>query len=67
MHRPNTDEELRGMLGDSIADACRTAQHDAFDEVGVVSLGRTHLGHATVVNRACMETAVSTPAASASG
>jgi len=38
MHRPDTDEELPGMLGDSIADAYRTVQHDAFDEDGLVSL-----------------------------
>ena len=47
------------MLGDSTADAYRTVQHDAFDEDGLVSLGRIHFGQATVVNRACMDTAVS--------
>ena len=45
------------MLGDSIADAYRTVQHDAFDEDGLVSLGRTHFGHATVVNRAYLDLA----------
>ncbi len=59
MHRPNTDEELRGMLGDSIADAYCTVQHDAFDEESLVSLGRTHFCHETAANRAYMETAVS--------
>ncbi len=52
MHRPNTGEELRRMLGDGVVDGYRVVQHDAHDENGLVSLGQTRFGHEILVNRA---------------
>ncbi len=45
MHRPNTDEELRGLLGHQIVDGYRVAQHDAWDGENLVHLGKTRAGH----------------------
>jgi nickel-dependent lactate racemase len=58
MHRPNTDEELRQMLGDGVVDGYRVVQHDAHDEDGLVSLGQTRFGHEMLVNRAYVEARV---------
>ncbi len=58
MHRPNTDEELRRMLGDGIVDGYRVVQHDAHDENSLVSLGQTRFGHEILVNRAYAEARV---------
>ncbi len=51
MHRPNTEGELRGMLGDDVVDGYRIVQHDAWDQDGLVNLGRTRFGHEILVNR----------------
>ncbi len=40
-HRPQTDVELRRMLGDSVVDNYRCLQHDGNDDANLVSLGRT--------------------------
>ena len=50
-HRPQTEAELRAMLGDAIVDNYRCLQHDCFDDEQLVSLGHTHLGHPVRVNR----------------
>ena len=50
-HRPQTDAELRAMLGDSIVDEYRCLQHDAFDDSILVPLGNTKLGHPVRINR----------------
>jgi nickel-dependent lactate racemase len=50
-HRRNTEEELRGMLGDEIVDSTRIVQHDARDQTGLVNLGRPRFGHEILVNR----------------
>ncbi|NJN84779.1 MAG: nickel-dependent lactate racemase [Caldilineaceae bacterium] len=57
-HRPQTDAELRTMLGDAIVDHYRCAQHDAFDDANLVSLGRTSFGHPVRVNRLLVESEV---------
>ncbi len=50
-HRPQTDAELRMMLGDTIVDNYRCLQHDAFDDANLVYLGETSNGHPVRINR----------------
>ncbi|MBU0703465.1 MAG: nickel-dependent lactate racemase, partial [Chloroflexi bacterium] len=57
-HRANTDEELRGMLGDAIVDGYHIAQHNAQNRDSLVNLGRTRFGHEILVNRAYAEATV---------
>jgi len=54
-HRPQTDAELRRMLGDRIVDEYRCLQHDAFDDSVLVPLGTTKLGHPVRINRHYLE------------
>jgi len=49
-HRPQTDGELRAMLGDQIVDNYRCLQHDGLDEENLTFLGSTSLGHPVRVN-----------------
>ncbi len=58
MHRPNTEEELRGMLGDDVVAGYQIVQHDASDQGGLVNLGRTRFGHEILVNRTYAEATV---------
>jgi lactate racemase len=39
-HRPNTDDELREMLGDELLAAVRVVNHDARDEASLTWMGR---------------------------
>lgn len=50
-HRPQTDAELRQMLGSGIVDNYRCLQHDANDNTNLVSLGQTSRGHPVRINR----------------
>jgi nickel-dependent lactate racemase len=50
-HRPNTDAELRTMLGDAIVDAYRIVQNNAFDPSTQVCLGTTRRGNGIWLNR----------------
>ncbi len=54
-HRPQTEAELRAMLGDSIVQEYRCLQHDCYDETNLVSLGVTSFGHPVRINRAYMD------------
>ena len=54
-HRPQTESELRAMLGDAVVDNYRCLQHDATDPQGLVSLGESQRGHPLWVNRALVE------------
>jgi nickel-dependent lactate racemase len=54
-HRPQTDSELRMMLGDKIVDNYRCLQHDCYDDANLVPLGKTSLGHPLRVNRYYLE------------
>lgn len=54
-HRPQTEAELRGMLGDAIVDHYRVLQHDAWDRQGLVSVGTSERGYPLLVNRAYLE------------
>lgn len=50
-HRPQTDAELREMLGDTVVDNYCCLQHDAFDNDNLVYLGETSNGHPVRINR----------------
>jgi nickel-dependent lactate racemase len=54
-HRPQTDAELRKMLGDRVVDNYRRLQHDGNDDANLVSLGVTSNGHPVRLNRQLME------------
>ncbi len=54
-HRPQTDAELRAMLGGEIVDRYRCLQHDCYDDANLVSLDQTASGHPVRVNRAYCE------------
>jgi len=49
-HRPNSEVELRSMLGDTIVDRYRIVQHDCTNSSRMVYLGQTRFGHAAWVN-----------------
>jgi nickel-dependent lactate racemase len=53
-HRPQTDEELRGMLGDQIVDRYCIVQHDAWGD-DLVPLAENGAGHPVSINRAYVE------------
>ena len=57
-HRPQTEAELRTMLGDVIVDNYRCLQHNAFGDAGLVSLGETSFGNPVRVNRLLVESDV---------
>ena len=54
-HRPQTDAELRKMLGDGVVDRYRCRQHDAWDDAELVAAGATGRGNAIRLNRTVME------------
>jgi nickel-dependent lactate racemase len=54
-HRPQTDAELRAMLGSQVVRDYRCLQHDANDGANLVSLGTTSNGHPVRLNRRLME------------
>ncbi len=51
-HRPQTEAELRGMLGDFVVENYRCLQHNAFDEANLTALGATSRGHPVRLNSA---------------
>lgn len=57
-HRPQTEAELRRMLGDGIVDRYRILQHDAWDEANLVPVATNRAGRTVRVNRAYMEASV---------
>ena len=57
-HRPQTEAELRMMLGDQVMDTYRCLQHDAFDDDNLVALGTTSRGNPVRVNRLLVESDV---------
>lgn len=50
-HRPQTEAELRAMLGDEVVDHYHCIQHDATDEAGLAYLGETQRGHPLWINQ----------------
>jgi nickel-dependent lactate racemase len=53
-HRPNTEAELRGMVGDDIFEHGRIVQNDTFDQATQVRVGVTSKGHETWLNAELM-------------
>jgi nickel-dependent lactate racemase len=54
-HRPQTEAELRTMLGDRIFENYRCLQHDCNDDANLVSMGETSNGHPVRINRFYLE------------
>jgi len=54
-HRPQSEVELRLLLGDVIVERYRCLQHDCNDDRSLVSLGKTSFGHPVRINRIYME------------
>lgn len=50
-HRPQTEAELRTLLGAAIVDSYRCLQHDAFNDDDLMPLGQTSLGNPVRINR----------------
>ncbi len=57
-HRPQTDAELRAMLGDFVVENYRCTQHNAWDDANLVSFGETARGNPVRINRAYAEAEV---------
>jgi nickel-dependent lactate racemase len=57
-HRPQTEDELRRMLGDSVVDRFRVVQHDAWDEGQMVEVAQNRTGRMVRVNRVYMGASV---------
>jgi len=53
-HRPNTEPELRAMLGDTVFEGRRVVQNDAFDPSTQARVGVTSKGHETWLNAELM-------------
>jgi nickel-dependent lactate racemase len=53
-HRPNTETELRAMVGDAIFERRRIVQNDTFDPSTQVRVGVTSKGHETWLNAELM-------------
>ena len=58
MHRPNTDAELRGMLGESVVDSYRIVNHDSTDASQLRFLGETSSGGPVWVNTHYLDASV---------
>ncbi len=54
-HRFQSENELRGMLGDQIVDRYRCLQHDCRDEVQLSDLGLSLKGHPILINKDYMD------------
>jgi lactate racemase len=54
-HRPQTEAELRFMLGDRLVEKYHCIQHDCNDDANLLSLGETSLGHPVRINRIYLE------------
>ena len=54
-HRPQTQSELRALLGDFVLDHYLCLQHDCHDDANLISLGETSRGHSVRVNRTYLE------------
>lgn len=54
-HRPQTEAELRSMLGAFIVENYRCLQHDAADDANLAPLGRTSFGNPVRINRTYLQ------------
>jgi nickel-dependent lactate racemase len=57
-HRPQTEAELRRMLGHSLVDRHRIVQHDAWDRENLVEVARNRADRPVYVHRAYVEASV---------
>jgi nickel-dependent lactate racemase len=57
-HRPQSEAELRAMLGDFIVEHYDCIQHDCNDDANLISLGQTSSGHPVRINRFYLESDV---------
>ncbi|MGQ9600854.1 MAG: nickel-dependent lactate racemase [Anaerolineae bacterium] len=57
-HRPQTEAELRRMLGDDLVDRYRIIQHDAWDASSLIEVTRNHLGRPVRIHRAYLQASV---------
>jgi nickel-dependent lactate racemase len=54
-HRPQTEAELRQMLGDRLVARYRSVQHDAWDKESLVEVARNQAGRPVCIHRAYVE------------
>ncbi len=54
-HRPNTRDELIGMLGHDVVETIRIENHDAFDPKHLVHVGRNSYGSEVYFNKTYVE------------
>jgi len=54
-HRPQTQQEIRQMLGQEIVEDYRCLQHDAYDSDRLVTFKKNHLGRPVQLNRHLLE------------
>lgn len=57
-HRPQTEAELRQMLGDELVERFPIVQHDAWDRQSLVEVATSRAGRPVCVNRAYLEASV---------
>ncbi len=57
-HRPQTEAELKRMLGSEVVSRYRIVQHDAWDDENLVEVARNRAGRPVRVNRAYMDASV---------
>jgi nickel-dependent lactate racemase len=57
-HRPETEAELKRMLGSDLVDRYRIVQHDAAHSENLVEVARNRVGHPVRVNRTYMDATV---------
>lgn len=55
IHRPQTPEERRRIVGDDLYRRLRSIDHDAFDEANLVHIGDTSFGNRVEINRTVWE------------
>ncbi|MBC7363140.1 MAG: nickel-dependent lactate racemase [Candidatus Aminicenantes bacterium] len=57
-HRPQTQAELKTMLGEEVVNRYRIVQHNAWDESTLAPVGRNRAGRTVRVNRTYLEASV---------
>lgn len=57
-HRPQTEDELRNMLGEAVVSRYRIVQHNAWDKNSMLPVGQNLAGRTVFVNRAYLEASV---------
>lgn len=57
-HRPQSQAELKQMLGAALTDRYRIVQHNAWDDAGLLAVGPNRCGRLVRVNRAYLEASV---------